>query len=364
MEIMVKFRNKKNHQIFWKNKKVLVTGHSGFKGSWLTIWLNLLGAKIFGISLKPDYKPNNFQEAQVENLCKSYFIDILNYKKLNDIVNEIDPEIVFHLAAQPLVLESYNNPLKTLKTNIIGTSNLLESLKNKENIKVIIIVTSDKVYQYTKDHKSFKETDQLGGLDLYSASKASCEIIINAYKSSFLEKRNILISSVRAGNIIGGGDWSKNRIIPDVIKSIKHNKILEIRNANAVRPWQHVLEPIYGYINLARKMYLKEVSEVSFNFGPGYKKKFTVEKMIKIIKKKYPLLRYLILENYSGPVETSYLTLNIKKARNLLSYNPYLSFEDTLDKTLDWYKNFYDGADAYKLCINDIKNYEKKYKNN
>ena len=357
MENMVIKDKFKNQKIFWNNKNVLITGHSGFKGSWLTLWLNMLGAKVTGISLKPNTNPNIFDLCNIRNICNSNFINISNLKKIKEVINFVNPEIVFHLAAQPLVIESYKNPLKTLKTNFMGTANILAALNKIKSVKVIIIVTTDKVYEYPKSNKALKETDRLGGNDIYSASKASCELLVNAYRSSFFNDKDVLISTVRSGNIIGGGDWSKNRIFPDIIRCIYKKKSLKIRNPMATRPWQHVIEPVYGYLKLAELMFKKKINKNSFNFGPGYKEIISVEEMVKIIKKIYPSLNYKVIKNYAGPLESKFLTLDIENAKKYLNYNPQFSIYQTVRKTLDWYLKFYDGYEPHKLCENDIKSY-------
>ncbi len=357
MEEMVIKDKFKNQKYFWRNKNVLITGHSGFKGSWLTLWLNMLGAKVTGISLKPNTNPNIFDLCNVKEICKSYFININNLKKIKEITNFVNPEIVLHLAAQPLVIESYSNPLKTLKTNFMGTANLLDALKTSTSVKTIIVVTTDKVYEYPKSNKRLKETDRLGGNDIYSASKASCEILVNAYRESFLNSKDVLISTVRSGNIIGGGDWSKNRIFPDIVRCISKKRILKVRNPRATRPWQHVIEPLHGYLTLAELMYKKKISYSSLNFGPGYKEIISVEEMVEIIKKMYPSLNYKIIKNYTGPLESKFLTLDIENAKKYLNYKPRFSIHQTIKKTLDWYLKFFDGYEPYKLCENDIKSY-------
>lgn len=234
----------------YKNKKVLITGHTGFKGSWLTLWLLLLGAKVIGYSLPPNTNPNLFSELKLSKEIIDIRGDIRDIKKIKKIIKKYKPDIIFHLAAQPIVKISYENPIETIETNILGTSNLLEASKNYNFIKGIINVTSDKCYLNKESIFGYRETDKLGGFDPYSASKACSEILTSAYRKSFFKDKKTLISSVRAGNVIGGGDWSKFRIIPDCIKSITKNKDIIIRNPSSIRPWQFVLEPLSGYLQI------------------------------------------------------------------------------------------------------------------
>ena len=256
---------------FWKNKKVLVIGHTGFKGGWLTMVLNLLGAKVYGISLYPKNSPNFYNLLNLKKyLIRDKNINIENYKSLNLEINKIKPDIIFHLAAQSKVRDSYVSPLKTIETNVLGTSNILEIFRKNLFIKTLLITTTDKVYKNTNNKRFFRESDELGGDDIYSASKSSIEILTNAYNKSFLlqsSRRSIIC--LRAGNVIGGGDWAKDRIIPDCIRSIKNQKNLILRNPKSIRPWQHVLEPIIGYIAVAEKIYNnKNNIGLAINFGP------------------------------------------------------------------------------------------------
>lgn len=351
---------KKNHKnIFWKNKNILITGHTGFKGSWLSIILDSLGARVSGISLKPNNFPNLYNAVELERFCKSYICNIMHFQKVKKIFNEVEPEVIFHLAAQPIVLESYKEPIKTLNTNIIGTANILEISRNIKSLKVLIIVTTDKVYKIQKNINYYKEDDSLGGEDIYSASKTACEIVVNAYRHSFLNQ-NVALSTVRAGNIIGGGDWSSYRLIPDLVKSTYNDKYTNIRNPDAIRPWQHILDPLFGYIKLAKKMYYEPKLTEAFNFGPENKKLFTVRNIIEIAKTFNPKIKVKYLKKYSGPKETNFLSLNIEKSKKLLSFKPLLDTEVAIEKTINWYDNFYKNNDqALSLCLSDIEFYQK-----
>lgn len=351
--------------IFWKKKKVLVTGHTGFKGTWLVLWLSLMGAKVYGISLRPK-KLSLFRIARIDKFVSNYYFDISNKRRLTSTILKINPEIVFHLAAQAIVKDSFINTIKTLKTNIIGTANILESLKKfakLKRLKAIIVVTSDKCYA-NQNNLKYTEDDKLGGDDPYSASKASVELIVNAYKKSFFINKNFLIATVRAGNVIGGGDWANNRLVPDIIRSLKSKNTLLIRNPNYVRPWQHVLEPLSGYLLLAKKLYQnKKQFSGSWNFGPSTNEKIKVINFIKIFKKKQRIkINYLIKKekNYN---ETKNLSLNINKARKELKWCPVLNIYSAIDLTSSWYNSWFSGDDILKKTISQIVEYKKLRKN-
>lgn len=344
---------------FWKDKKVLVTGHTGFKGGWLSLWLYLLGAKVYGISLKPNKKSfYNFTKLE-KIIYRSNFIDITNFELTKKKIIEMNPQIVFHLAAQPLVLESYKLPLKTLKTNIVGTANVLESLKKCKNIKSIIVVTTDKIYG--SSNKKFIETDRLAGNDIYSASKSSVELISAAFYTSFFKKKNILLSTVRAGNVIGGGDFSKNRIVPDIINSIKNNKRLIIRNPFHTRPWQNIFDPLYGYLILAEKLFKGNKNFVGpWNFGPDEKNckvKSLVKKFLK--KKKF---KYKEIKIKNSINETKLLNLNNNKSKLKLKWKPIINLNKSVDMILNW--NFFNKkkTDYYKNSVDQIIHYIKLVK--
>ena len=274
-----------NELKYFRNKKVLITGHTGFKGSWLVYWLNLYGAKIVGVSNKVITTPSNFKANKIDKKCKSYFFDITD-KKLKKVINKFQPNFIFHLAAQAIVSTSYENPKKTWNTNVFGTLNLLEILREYKKKCTTVIITSDKCYLNLEKKSGYSENDQLGGYDHYSASKASMEIMHKAYFSSFLKKKkNIRIASARAGNVIGGGDWAKDRLIPDAVRKWSENKKIIIRNKNSTRPWQHVFEALYGYMTLAIQLEKnKKINGESFNFGPSEKNVSTVEDILKIIR--------------------------------------------------------------------------------
>ena len=331
----------KKFKIF-KNKKILITGHNGFKGSWLTIWLNLLGAKIVGISLKDNSKNNHFNLVKSNIKIKSYFFDIRNKVKLQKVILSEQPDYIFHLAAQSLVYKSILNPKFNWETNVVGLLNLLESILKLNKKCYAIIITSDKCYKNLEQKKGYKETDILGGVDPYSASKASAEILFNSYYQTFFanKKKNIRLCTARAGNVIGGGDWSDYRLIPDCMKMWLNNKAPLIRNPNATRPWQHVLEALSGYLTLAYEMTKnKQINGTSFNFSSNKIKNISVKNFIKKISKKWPKISWKI-KNTNKFYESSLLQLDNSKAKRVLNWKAKLSINETIDFVVEWYKNF------------------------
>ena len=331
---------------FWKDKKILITGHTGFKGSWLSFWLFSLGSKVYGYSLMPNYKPYCYKKLNIKKKLVNEKIDnILHLQSLKKFIRSIKPDIIFHLAAQPLVLDSYRYPIETIKVNAIGTANVLEAAKNVSSIKSIINITTDKCYENIEKKKyKYNENDKLGGYDLYSASKACSEIIISAYRQSFKQKyKNCIISSVRAGNVIGGGDWSKNRLIPDIIKSIRLKKKIFIRNPNAIRPWQHVIEPLYGYMRLAYYGYVTKNNKfaTAWNFGPNEKNCVSVKKIIMHFSKKYGKKFKFDLRKKIQEHEAKYLNLDISKVKKEIFWHPKWNVTKALNYTIDWYDAIY-----------------------
>ena len=328
---------------FWKGKRVFVTGHTGFKGSWLCIYLKILGAKVTGYALKPKTNPSLFKLAKInEILEKSIYTDIRNYKRLFKEINKSKANIIFHLAAQPLVRYSYIEPKETFETNILGTLNILESVRKNKKIKSTVIITTDKVYDTTKT-KIFKESDILGGHDPYSASKVSCEHLFSSYIHSFFEKRsNQKLATVRAGNVIGGGDYSENRLIPDILRSAKKVKKIILRNPNSVRPWQHVLEPLNGYLLLAEKLYKNEKRirniKQNWNFGPNISNCKSVKNVAKFFAKRLKLkIKVVKTKDKIFTPETSFLRLGNFKSKKYLKWHPKWSLEKSLKKVLDWH---------------------------
>ena len=352
--------------IFYKDKKILITGHTGFKGSWLTQILLNWGAKVSGVALRPNTKPSLFQTLGLEKKIRNNFCDIRDFKKISEIIKREKPEIVFHLAAQPLVRDSYDNPLYTFETNIMGTANILQVIKEINTVRAAVIITTDKVYENKESGLPFKEDDKLGGYDPYSASKAAAEIVINSYIKSFFnpvdynKKHKILIASVRAGNVLGGGDWQKDRLIPDIVRAVfeKKEKII-IRKPNAIRPWQYVLEPLFGYLLLAKKLYHgKKDFSGAWNFGPNNKNYLTVEELIKITLELLRQGSYEIKRDY-GKHEAHLLKLDSNKAKKLLNWRPQLDMKTILKLSCDWYKAFYDKKDIIDLTNEQINSFLK-----
>jgi CDP-glucose 4,6-dehydratase len=331
---------------FYKNKRVFITGHTGFKGAWLLSLLNSFESNISGYARQTKNESDIYNLIKGDKICKSFIGDITNFDLLKNEVSEFQPDIIFHLAAQPLVKYSYNNPLETYNTNIQGTINLLECLKTINNKCAVVLITTDKVYQNNEWEFPYREIDRLGGYDPYSSSKACCELIINAYRNSFFNLQNInnkvFLCSVRAGNVIGGGDWSEDRIIPDIVRSILNNKPLELRNPSSIRPWQHVLEPILGYLMLAYKLYTNPNNfSQSYNFGPNLEDALSVQDVVKLAYNNWP---YLGKVNYSRVIneqhETKTLKLDISKVKNDLSWTPTYNAQKAIQITMDWYRNY------------------------
>ena len=353
-----------NNLKYFKNKKILITGHTGFKGSWLVFWLNLYGAKIVGISNKIPSKPSNFVANKVESKCKNHFIDI-NNKKLKKIINNFKPNFIFHFAAQSIVSTSYRNPNDTWMTNVFGTLNLLEILKEYKKKCTIVIVTSDKCYLNLEKKTGYDENDQLGGYDHYSASKASTEIMFKAYFNSHLRrKKNIKIATARAGNVIGGGDWAQDRLIPDAVRKWSLNKKIVIRNRNSSRPWQHVFEALYGYMKLALKLEKEnKLNGESFNFGPNTNKINTVGDVLINIKSFWNKAKWTNQKKVRYK-ETNILNLKITKAKKLLNWSCKLSFKKNIFLVTEWYKNFYENKKSLEeISLKQILSYEKLINN-
>ena len=348
---------------FWKNKKVLITGNTGFKGSWLSLWLLLMNAEVYGSSLEINKTPNLFQEVNLAERINNNFIDIRNKKKLKSLVLKAKPDIVFHLAAQPLVIQSYLDPIETWETNLMGTTYLLDILRNLPKKCACVCITTDKVYKNNSFQKRFKEEDPLGGIDPYSSSKAACEISIDSFRKSFCghkkyQKDDLFIASARAGNIIGGGDWSENRIIPDIIKSkISRNKLV-IRQPKAIRPWQHILDPLLGYLKLAEKLFIEGNSfATAFNFGPTINSNKTVFELIKSAEEHYPFT-WEIIDKDIDYYEAPFISLDIMKAKKFLNWHPKYNFEESVKRTMLWYKNYYlDRNKTFDLCKNEIEDF-------
>lgn len=347
----------------YKGKRVLVTGHTGFKGSWLSIWLNELGAEVIGYSLDPKSPKQNFVLSNLTDIITDYRGDVRDKNLLAKVFCEHEPEIVFHLAAQPLVGTSYSNPQYTFDVNIMGTVNVLENIKETEATKAAVMITSDKCYQNNEWVWGYRENDKLGGHDPYSVSKACTELIISSYRYSFFNKmqqEGIVksVASVRAGNVIGGGDWSSNRIIPDCIRALEEKRPIAVRNPNSTRPWQHVLEPLSGYLLLGAKMI--EDNErycQAWNFGPTAENVVTVGRIVEGIVRQWGEGSFECCNQSNGAnYEAGLLSLDISKSNQLLGWHPRWNIDTALEKVVEWYKD-YQEQDVYRLCIKQINDY-------
>ncbi|OFE11749.1 CDP-glucose 4,6-dehydratase [Pseudohongiella acticola] len=343
---------------FWFGKRVLLTGHTGFKGSWLALWLQRMGAEISGIALAPNTSPNLFELAKLSEGMDSQFCDVRDREAIDKIVRRVDPEIVFHLAAQPLVRASYDDPVTTFDTNVMGTTHVLDALRGLSTARVAVMVTTDKVYANNEWCYPYRETDTLGGHDPYSASKAASEIVIASYRDAFLKQQGLAVASARAGNVIGGGDWSEDRLIPDAVRAWQSDEALDIRRPDAIRPWQHVLEPLFGYLTLAEKLWHQPELAGAFNFGPPSHEAATVRHVIEVARDAFGQGAVRFGEGNAGPHEAGWLSLETGKARATLGLNPQWNLTDAVSRTMDWYRDQFKGAEALSLCEADIDAYE------
>lgn len=349
---------------FWKNKKVLVTGHTGFKGSWLSLWLQTLGAEALGYSMPPASKPNLFDDARIAQGMTSVLGDIRDLEQLRQVISRHQPEIVMHLAAQSLVRNSYVDPIETYTTNVIGTANVLEAIRTARCVRSVIVVTSDKCYENREWMWGYRESDVLGGHDPYSSSKACAELVTASYRKSFFLSESTTplrtaIASVRSGNVIGGGDWSTDRLIPDIIRAIQAGREVQIRNPHSVRPWQHVLEPLEGYLRLAEALYEHggEYAE-AWNFGPHDTDAVPVSDITKMISGIWSgRIRWQFDQSHQ-PHEAGYLRLDSAKARTRLNWSPKLALPEALRWTVEWYQSFLKGEDARKITTSQLSRYQ------
>ena len=349
----------------YAGKRVFLTGHTGFKGSWLALWLTQLGAKVCGYSLAPNTNPSMFTVLDIEHkIEKSIFGDILDEKTLDRAISEFQPDIVFHLAAQPLVRLSYREPILTYKTNVIGTLNVLEMAKRCKSVKAFVNITTDKCYENKEVNRGYKEDEPMGGYDMYSSSKGCVEIMSSSFRRSFLqEEGTYAMATARAGNVIGGGDWAEDRLIPDCVRYINADKKIEIRNPIAVRPWQHVLEPLSGYLLLGQKLLEggKKYAE-GFNFGPN---EDSVLRVADVAEKacKNNGKGEVVIHKRDNLHEANLLMLNIEKAEKVLGWTPTYTADEAVKNTIEWYKHFYaKDVDMYELTMNQIKEYEGNIK--
>jgi len=348
---------------FWKDKTILLTGHTGFKGSWLSLWLQQLGVNLVGYSKDIPTKPSLFEVAHVEDKMKSIIGNVCDFENLSNVISTYQPEIIIHMAAQAIVRESYKNPVETYATNVMGTVNLLESIRRNGGTRILVNVTSDKCYEPKKLTGGYKESDPKGGYDPYSSSKGCAELVTSAFRNSFFnptkyENHGVALASCRAGNVIGGGDWAIDRLIPDIIKGFLEGKETRIRNPNAIRPWQHVLEPLSGYLLLAEKLW-DEGSKFSegWNFGPSQKDEKPVKWILKILNEQLEGKIKWFLDETKNPHEEKILRLDCAKAISKLGWSPKMSLENALRWTSDWYKHYKNKEDMRKYTEKQIEQF-------
>jgi CDP-glucose 4,6-dehydratase len=357
MEIMV--MNKASLS-FWQGKRVLVTGHTGFKGSWMALWLQRLGAEVTGLALLPNTQPSLFTLANIDNNLRSYECDIRDAYKVSRTIQKTKPEIVFHLAAQSLVRASYRDPLATFATNVQGTANVLDSLRGLERTRVVIAITTDKVYRNIEQPYPYRETDHLGGHDPYSASKAAAELVVASYRDAFLAEQGVAVATARAGNVIGGGDWAEDRLLPDAARAWSTGQSLYIRRPKAVRPWQHVLEPLSAYLRLAEQLYEDPKKSGAYNFGPHPHNAATVEDVIMLACQSFGRGEIEWGNGCTGPHEANWLALETAKARAILGVEPCWDLKQSVACTMDWYRRQLAGESAQALCLENITAYESQ----
>ena len=347
----------------FRNRKILITGHTGFKGSWLCLLLHKLGANVYGYSLEPPTTPSLFEEARVGDLVTSYIGDVRDLPYLSSVIAEVQPEFVFHMAAQPLVRDSYKIPVDTFSVNVMGTVNLLESCRNISSIRAIVNVTTDKCYENKEWHWGYRESEPMGGYDPYSNSKACSELVTSSYRNSFFnpalyDQHHVAVATARAGNVIGGGDWANDRLIPDFFRSITAGEMLKIRSPFAIRPWQHVLEPLTGYLTLAQNLFHQGVKFAEgWNFGPYDVDAKNVEWITKTICEYWGDGASFQIDNNPQPHEANYLKLDCSKAMTLLNWHPRWDIKTTLKSIVDWNKSYVNGEDMRAVTIRQIEEY-------
>lgn len=345
---------------FWKGKKVFITGHTGFKGSWMSLWLTELGAKVSGYSLAPITNPSLFEAAKLEKIIDSIIGDIRDLDSLKKSLKASDPEIIIHMAAQPLVRKSYRDPIETYSTNVMGTVNILEAARELNQLKTLINVTTDKVYENKELDVPFKEDDRLGGFDPYSNSKACSELVTHSYRSSFYKDSSVKVVTARAGNVIGGGDWSEDRLIPDIIRAYQSGSKVIIRSPNAIRPWQHVLESIAGYLELVE--YLERPDHhffESWNFGPGTSDFLTVQNIVEFVQANFPKMQIDFEIKNADLHEAEILKLDNAQALKYLSWKSRWKASEAIHKTFTWYEKFQIGENALDITLAQIREFQQ-----
>ncbi|HMI68042.1 MAG TPA: CDP-glucose 4,6-dehydratase [Cyclobacteriaceae bacterium] len=360
---------RRNEDDIYKGKKVLITGHTGFKGSWLALWLRELGAKVYGYALEPPTRPSLFEMVGLEKGIEHELADIRDFERVKRSVQRIKPDIVFHLAAQSLVGKSYNDPLETIQINALGTVNLMEAVRQTGLSLAMVLITSDKCYENREWHFGYRENDRLGGRDPYSASKAAAGVLIGSWRNSFfnpatINDHGVRVASARAGNVVGGGDWSKDRIVPDCIRDLQNQTFITVRNPYATRPWQHVLEPLSGYLELGRKLLDSSSEHVAefcdaFNFGPHVTNNKSVKELVEEIIENWGSGSWKWISPQKVNYESSLLNLNIDKSYHKLHWLPKWNFEETIARTVEWYQMAgRDSSRMQEFTLKQIKSYQ------
>lgn len=346
-------------QSFWKHKKVLITGHTGFKGSWLSLLLSYLGAEVTGYSLKPPSEPSLYEEAKINDLIHCIKGDVRSYEDLQHSIQQNRPDIVFHMAAQSLVRPSYDDPVTTYSTNVMGTVNLLEAVRHTESIKVVVNITSDKCYENKEWLWGYRENEPMGGHDPYSNSKGCAELVTSAYRNSFFDSPDSpALATARAGNVIGGGDWAQDRLIPDIIRALINNESIIIRNPKAIRPWQHVLEPLNGYLMLAEKLWENgQGFAEGWNFGPRDEDSKPVSWIVEYLAESWTPQGKWKIDHQNQPHEAHHLKLDCSKAKNRLNWIPLMNLEQSLEWILLWHSQFHQGKDTREITLEQIEKY-------
>lgn len=343
---------------FWRGKRVLLTGHTGFKGSWLALWLHRLGAHVVGLSLPPATAPHLFGLAEVAASVDDVRCDIRDAAALAAAVRQARPEVVLHLAAQALVRPGYSDPLTTFSTNVMGTAHLLDALRGLDSVRAVVVVTTDKVYQNLEWPYPYREDDALGGHDPYSASKAAAELVVASYRASYLQDAGVAVASARAGNVIGGGDWAQDRLLPDAVRAWQAGITLDIRRPQAIRPWQHVLEPLAAYLVLAEKIWHQPTLAGAYNFGPATHEAATVRHVVELARQAFPEGQVAWGDGQQGPHEAGWLALEVAKARTQLAVAPVWGLSIAVQRSMAWYRQQAEGVSARQLCLADIQAYQ------
>lgn len=347
---------------FWRNRKVLITGHTGFKGAWLSLWLQSLGAETIGYSLAPPTSPNLFELANVSEGMQSINGDVRDFEHLSEAMKRFQPQIIIHMAAQALVPVGYRQPLDTFDVNVMGTACVLEAVRRSEATQIVLIVTSDKCYEVTENSEPFREHDRLGGIDPYASSKACAELVVASYQHSYFpdSKNGPRVASARAGNVIGGGDWAEDRLIPDTVRALICGTDIVLRNPNALRPWQHVLEPLSGYLLLIEKLWQGKTGLTgAWNFGPSEDDAQPVKAVVQRFLELWGSSNPWVLDGHQHPNETRVLRLDCSKARRELAWRPHWRLEQALAATVEWYKAFLAGRDVRQLTIEQLNAYQQ-----